>query len=449
MKKFLSLILSICIFVSMTACGALSDLFGESESASSKAVSTKISSVSSKQSIESLQNSSTKINSSAKSSINSSTTSKQSVESLQNSSTKINSSAKSSINSSTTSSSSSSSGVEGLLYPEFDEKYEYLDMFNEQILAYEQDSEKKGYCRIHFIDVGQGDCMLIELPDGKLMVIDAGDRSSEVENAIEQYFASLAVDEIDYLIGTHQDADHIGNMDAVFDNYDVLKVYRPYVLSTHANASNLPEGFNQGKTNAEGGKVSTTATYYNFLEMIVEEGSEWEFFNKDTHITGDYQFEQSTLQYDFDFLTPIAQIENIAYSDANDYSPIILFTYAGVDVLFTGDAENEVMNEYLDNYLNQHDIEILKVGHHGSYTSTNQAYITSLKPEYSVIQVGLGNSYAHPRQEIVDLLHQNNSTIFRNDRHGDIVLTICPDGSFFFQTEMRAGYQLVLNGESM
>lgn len=403
MKKFLCLILSLCITFSITACGGLKDLFS-SASSSVKSNSSNISS----------QLSSSKKSSSVPSSANT----------------------------------SSSSGAEDLLYPEFDESYDYLDMFNDQILAYEQDTQKVGYCRIHFIDVGQGDCMLIELPDGKLMVIDAGDRSSEVEQKIEQKFAELGVDEIDYLVATHQDADHIGNMDAVFDNYQVLKVFRPYVLSTHDKAANLPDGFNQGKTNAQGGKVSTTATYYNFLEMLLEEGSEWEFFNKDTHITGEVEVLGEQKQYDFDFLTPTDNVEDIAYSDANDYSPIILFTYSGVDVLFTGDAENEVMNEYLNNYSNQHDIEVLKVGHHGSYTSTNQAYINSLKPEYSVIQVGLGNSYAHPRQEIVDLLHESNSTIFRNDRHGDITLTICADGSFFFQTELRAEYQMVLNGET-
>ncbi len=342
---------------------------------------------------------------------------------------------------------SRSSYEEGTLYPEYDNDFAYLDAFNSQIESYNQMADKTGVCRIHFIDVGQGDCMLIELPDGKLMVIDAGDRSGEVETKIEQTFIDLQVDEIDYLLATHQDADHIGNMDAVFDNYEVLKVYRPYVLSTHDNAVNLPQGFNQGKTNAQGGKVSTTATYYNFLQMIVDEGSEWEFFNKDTHITGNVAVQDSTKEYVFDFLTPTVSISEIAYSDANDYSPIVLFSYCGVDVLFTGDAEEEVMHEYLNTYGNSLDIEILKVGHHGSYTSTNDEYIKALKPEYSVIQVGLGNSYYHPRQEIVDLLHENSSTILRNDRLGDITLTICPDGTYFFQTEFRADYQSALNGE--
>lgn len=399
MKKFLSLILSICIAFCFSSCGLLEEFLGEKSSSTSSVVSSSLS--------------------------------------------------PSSTSSSTSSSSSQIVGEGELLYPEFNENYQYLDLFNEQIQAYQQDAEKVGYCRIHFIDVGQGDCMLIELPDGKLMVIDAGDRSGEVEQKIEEKFAELQVDKIEYLIATHQDADHIGNMDAVFDNYDVLKVYRPYVLSVHENAASLPSEFNQGKTNAEGGKVSTSATYYNFLKLLLDEGSEWEFFNKDTHISGGVEIVGEQKQYDFDFLTPTAEITDIGYGDPNDYSPLVLFTYCGVDVLFTGDAEEEVMNEYLENYLGQHDIEILKVGHHGSYTSTNQEYITSLKPEYSVIQVGLGNTYDHPRQEIVDLLHQNNSTIFRNDRHGDITLTICPDGTFFFETEIRADYQIVLNGETV
>jgi len=371
---------------------------------------------------------------------------KDKIDEILGSSSSVSSSTKSS-SSKSSSSFSSSSYEEGTLYPEFDNDFTYLDNFNDEIESYNQLTDKTGVCRIHFIDVGQGDCMLIELPDGKIMVIDAGDSSAKVEVAIRDYLQELGVDQIEYLLATHQDADHIGNMDVVFDNYDVLKVFRPYVLSTHEKASNLPQGFNQGKTASNGGKVSTTATYYNFLQMIVDEGSEWEFFNKDSHITGSVNINEVPTEYVFDFLTPTASINDIAYTNANDYSPIVLFSYCGVDILFTGDAEEEVMHEYLNTYGSQYDIEILKVGHHGSYTSTNDEYIKALKPEYSVIQVGLGNSYAHPRQEIVDLLHQNSSTILRNDRLGDITLTICPDGTFFFETELRADYQSALNGE--
>jgi len=333
------------------------------------------------------------------------------------------------------------------LYNQYQNNFDYLDSFEQQKQIYQTMQDKTGVCRIHFVDVGQGDCMIIELPDDKIMTIDAGDRSSEVENTLEQYVDYLDITTIDYMLATHQDADHIGNMDAFFDNTIVKHVYRPYVLSTHSNASNLPSGFNQGKTNAQGGKVSTTATYYNFLKMILEEsGCTWEFFNKDTHITGSVMVEQESKEYYFDFLTPFANVTDIAYEDANDYSPIVLFNYAGIDVLFTGDAEAEVMQEYLLNYYNLHDIEVLKVGHHGSYTSTSDQYIKSLKPEYSIIQVGEGNSYKHPRQEVLNTLHENNSTIFRNDKNGNIILTICPDGTFFFETEIRADYQSILNG---
>ncbi len=391
------------------------------------------------------QSVSSNISSDLSSSLNISTSSSSSSSSFDSS--KISSSSSSS-RSSSNSSSSNNSEQNYNLYEQYDNVYTYLDKFETEKQVYNNLTDKTGVCRVHFVDVGQGDCMIIELPDDKIMVIDAGDRDSEIEVAIENYISKLQITQIDYMIATHQDADHIGNMDAFFDNTQVNYVYRPYVLYQGTkDTSGWASGFNKGCTNAQGGKVSTTATYYNFLQMILDEsGCGYEFYNKDTYISGNALVNSQNLPYYFDFLTPTAEIQNIKYTDANDYSPIVLFNYCGVDILFTGDAEAEVMQEYLTHYGSSYDIDVLKVGHHGSLTSTSDAYVKALRPEYSVIQVGEGNSYNHPRQQVLDILYNNNSLVYRNDKNGDIVLTICPDGTFFFETEIRSDYQSVLNG---
>lgn len=448
-NRFLAIVLIFVLLVFFQGC-SVSDIKNAINSLMNSSSSSSSITISSFSDFSSSSSSSSSINSTSSSSTTTSGFSNfSSSSSSSNSSTSSASSSSSSQSGGISSSSSSQSGgATNELYTEFNNDFTYLDKFEIQKQSYNNLADKTGVCKVHFVDVGQGDCMIIELPDGKIMTIDAGDRSSEVETTIEEYIQKLNLTQIDYLLATHQDADHIGNMDAFFDNTIVKHVYRPSVLYTGTkDTSSWPTGFNVGKTNAQGGKVSTTATYHSFLNMLLaESGCTWEFFNKDTLIQGSVFVNETNKDYYFDFLTPMANVTDIAYSDANDYSPIVLFNYCGVDILFTGDAEAEVMQEYLTNYSNTYDIDVLKVGHHGSLTSTSDAYIKALKPEYCVIQVGLGNSYNHPRQEIIDILHNNNSLIYRNDTNGDIVLTICPDGTFFFETEIRDDYQRVLNG---
>ena len=307
-----------------------------------------------------------------------------------------------------------------------------------------QEEEKQGCCKIYFIDVGQGDCILIQLPDGKNMIIDSGNNNKDVRDSIGKTLSSLNVSTIDYLLATHQDADHIGSMPYIFNTCDVLKVFRPYVLSTNQKATNFDELFNAGLKSKKG--YSDTATYYNFLNSVLQEGSEWEFFTKDSEIRGELSFGDTTSEYLFDFLTPIKDVTTSAYSDANDYSPIVLFSYLGVDILFTGDAEKEVLSEYMSTYSDTYDIDVLKVGHHGSYTSTTDEYVKAIRPEYAIIQVGEGNTYRHPRQETLDIFFNNDVLVYRNDLNGQIVLTITSSGEFFIEAEKVSDYQSILNG---
>ena len=120
----------------------------------------------------------------------------------------------------------------------------------------------------------------------------------------------------------------------------------------------------------------------------------------------------------------MADVDDIEYSDANDYSPIMLLTYGETKLLLTGDAETEMEQEFLTHYTSNMDVDILKVGHHGSETSTSQALLDLVNPEYAVIQCGNNKTYQHPRQATLDRLSAEDITVYRTDNNGTIVLTI-------------------------
>lgn len=295
-----------------------------------------------------------------------------------------------------------------------------------------------GNLNLYFIDVGQGDCIIIVFPDNKTMIIDAGDTSSDNEQKILEFAEYLNIDTFDYMLLTHADADHVGNMDFVFETFQVNHVFRPYVLSTHKDAVNLNDGINQGKTQAQGGNVKSSKAYYEFLFALQNEPNcTHEYFNKDSDFSGSYQnSDGKLLEYTFDFLTPTASVNDIKYSDANDYSPIVSLTYNDTVILLTGDAETDMEDEFVASYIgNYPDCDLLKVGHHGSKTSSQQHFLNAVKPEYAIIQCGIGNSYNHPRQAVLDRLSAMNTGVYRNDTNGDIAVSITFEDSYEFSSK--------------
>ncbi|MBP5373080.1 MAG: MBL fold metallo-hydrolase, partial [Clostridia bacterium] len=230
--------------------------------------------------------------------------------------------------------------------------------------------------KVHFVDVDKGDGIIIQLPNGQNMLVDAGDNKTASINKLTNYIDSLGITTFDYLIATHSDADHIGGMPTIFERYQINYVYRPYMYSSHAQAANFPEGFNQGSTRSS--YSCSTQIYYRFLQCIIDEGSGWSFFNKDSDISFEFK-DENEVNYTctFDFLTPTADISDISYkSNMNNYSPIIKVSYCDYDILLTGDAEKEAEEELLEYYsdLNYLDVDLLKVGHHGSDTSSTTAF---------------------------------------------------------------------------
>ena len=234
----------------------------------------------------------------------------------------------------------------------------------------------------HFIDVGQGDAILITTAEGNIL-IDTSEKSER--EALVNYLAEQNITSLKYLILTHTDADHIGSADYVVENYDV-----DTVMMTDYTA--------------------TTKTYERLLTAIE---------NKGTNVIIPelrYVFTLGSLQ-----MTIIAPTEK--FDDPNEMSLVIKAVHGETSLMFTGDAEVESEEGILENWsAAELKVDILKVGHHGSDSSTTQAFLDALDPDAAVISCGEGNSYGHPHAEVVDRLTAKGVTIYRTDKDGTVVI---------------------------
>ena len=242
-----------------------------------------------------------------------------------------------------------------------------------------------GEVQFHFIDVGQGDAALIRTEKGDIL-IDAGTNSSEDE--LKAYLDRLGVTDIEYAVFTHPHEDHIGGADMVLNTYNVKNVV-------------LPDA------------TSTSKTFERMMDAIEAERCGV------IEATPDKTFTVGELTCTI--LAPIST----SYTETNDYSVVIRADYGETSVLFTGDAETHSEAEMLERYRFKGllDCDLLKVGHHGSDTSSSQAFLDAVTPVYAVISVGEGNSYGHPIQAILARYEAMKAEILRTDKEGDIVFT--------------------------
>lgn len=233
---------------------------------------------------------------------------------------------------------------------------------------------------VHFLNVGQGDSEFIELPDGKTMLIDAGE--SEYADAIVSYIKGLGYKKIDYLVATHPHADHIGGMVKVVQSFSIGSVYMPYA-------------------------ATTTQTYSSLLTAIKSAG-----LTITTAKSGVNIFNSDGLTADI--IAPVGT----NYDDLNNYSAVIKLSYKNNCFLFMGDAEELSEKEITTSVK----ADVLKVGHHGSDSSTGQTFLNKVAPKYAVISVGAGNDYGHPAQTTLDKLSGIRATIYRTDKNGTVII---------------------------
>lgn len=236
---------------------------------------------------------------------------------------------------------------------------------------------------IHYINVGQGDSMLLQ-SDGENLLIDAGPKSNK-DNLLK-YLKKTGIKKLDYIIATHPHEDHIGNMGSIVDKYGVSKkIFAPK-------------------------KTSTTSSYKTLVESISNANK------KITIAKAGVSFNLG----DAAFCEILAPNSN-SYDNTNDYSAVIKVTFGKTSFLFTGDAEKTSEREILGNNP-RINVDVLKVGHHGSTTSTTDKFLKVVSPMIAIISCGNNNEYGHPHNDTLQKLKENNITIFRTDFDGTIVL---------------------------
>lgn len=233
---------------------------------------------------------------------------------------------------------------------------------------------------VHFMDVGQGDATLI-MTDGHAMLIDAGNNGKGT--AVQNYLQKQGIKKLDYVIGTHPDADHIGGLDVIIYKFDCGKVL-------------LPDYQKNTKTYDE---VEDTLKAKSYRAAHPAAG--------DTYQLGDAVF------------TVTAPADK-KFDNANDYSIAVRLEYGKNAFLFVGDAEEDSENEMLKS---KQDIsaDVYKVSHHGSKTGTSEEFLEKVDPKYAVISCGEDNSYGHPHAEVLNLLRREGVQVFRTDEQGTIV----------------------------
>ena len=239
--------------------------------------------------------------------------------------------------------------------------------------------KNKDFC-IHVIDVGHADSILITTPSNKNMLIDGGDEDSA--KIIKSYLKNKKVKNLDVVIATHPDSDHIGSLDYIIDNFDVEKIYMP-------------------------NQTTDSECYINLIDSCNKKNLKVNYLSKDD-------------SFNLDDSTNIYVLSPSYITDNNNSNSIVLnISYKNNNFLFTGDCEESNEMDMINSY-DLEDIDFLKVAHHGSYTASSLAFLEETTPDIAVISCGYKNSYGHPHKSTLDNLESVDAKIFRTDQNGSM-----------------------------
>lgn len=234
---------------------------------------------------------------------------------------------------------------------------------------------------VRFVDVGQADCEILQFPDGRNIIIDGG--KNDTEDNLVKKIKKYGIEKFDYVIATHPHEDHIGGLDKVIDNFEIGCVYMPDATSNSKTFSDMLDSIENKNVEVKQAKAGITVIDEEKINMV--------------------------------FVAPNSDY----YEETNDYSAVVKLTYNGCSFLFTGDAEALSEREMLANGMDLR-AQILKVGHHGSSTSTTYEFLRKVNPTYAVIEVGKDNSYGHPHDETMEAL--DGIKVYRTDTDGTITM---------------------------
>jgi beta-lactamase superfamily II metal-dependent hydrolase len=236
---------------------------------------------------------------------------------------------------------------------------------------------------VHFLDVGQGDSELIQF-NGKNILIDAGDQGAGP--IVKSYLRIHGVSSLDLVVATHPHSDHIGGLLTVLNDFQVGQVL-------------------------DSGQVHTTPTFEDFLNLIDKKNIPYNVAERG-----------QTIDLDPSLRIEVLSPTSTPFDNLNENSIVLKVTYNKVSFLLMGDAGFEAENSLL---ASGYDLksDILKVGHHGSSSSSSSAFLSRVKPTSSIIEVGAANAYGHPTQKTLSALQSTGSKVYRTDTNGNIVVT--------------------------
>lgn len=266
-------------------------------------------------------------------------------------------------------------------------------------IVYSPDLEAKeasSDLEVHFIDVGQGDSILIK-SEGENMLIDGGKRSASEK--LVNYLEEEGVEEIKYVVGTHPHEDHIGGLIEVLNNFNVENIMMPNILSNTIVFEDLLDAIDRENLKIKK-PIPLDSFYIGNSQMIV--------------------------------LAPNSE----KYSLTNDYSIVLKLQNDKNSFIFTGDAEKKSEREIVESHKSLLKADVLKAGHHGSKTSSTIEFLDAVKPEHAVISVARKNSYGHPDKEVLDLFNKKNIKTYRTDDMGTIVAKSDGRNIEFFKKEI-------------
>lgn len=281
--------------------------------------------------------------------------------------------------------------------------------FNQRTSSMDEEQSIEQMLKVHFIDVGQADSILIGQGDHN-MLIDAGNNGDS--ELVVNYLKNQGVKELDYVIGTHPHEDHIGGLDAVINTFDIGKVLMPQV-------------------------TTTTKTFEDVLLAIEKKGLK---------ITTPKVGEQYSLgEAQWVILAP----NGTDYKELNNYSIVSRLVFGETSFIFTGDAEDQSEMEILagSTLLTKNlQSDVLKVGHHGSSSSTTEGFLQAVKPKYAVISCGVDNKYGHPHEQTMERLKAHGITVYRTDQSGTVVAA--SDGKEITFNGVPGNYRFNGSGDS-
>ena len=254
----------------------------------------------------------------------------------------------------------------------------------------------EGNLEVYFLDVGQADSILIRNNDDA-MLIDAG--NNEDGKLLVDYFKKLGITNFSYVVGTHPHEDHICGLDDIINNFNINNIYLPNAITTTKTFSDIIDAMDNNNLMY---KVPRIGDVFSLGDAVIEVI----YTGTDT-------------------------------SDLNNTSIVLRLDYGETSFLFTGDATDKTEKLILNKNI---DVDILKVGHHGSKYSTIDEFLNKVNPEYAIISVGIPNSYGHPSNETITKLNNKNIDIYRTDKKGTIVIST--DGNNINITNMKTN----LNG---